>query len=154
MIVADIRPDSWNIPLFLHVLGAMVLVGTLVAVASALLLALRPGAPGTAVLPRFAFRTLLLGAVPAWLVMRLGAEWIYNKEGFTGDNDPNWIGIGFTTADIGGIVLLVTTILAYVGVRRARADGGGGAVARVVGALASLLLIAYIVAVWAMTTKR
>jgi hypothetical protein len=153
MIVASVRPDSWNIPLFLHVLGAMVLVGALVAVASALLLALRPGAAGTAVLPRFAFRTLLLGAVPAWLVMRLGAEWIYNKEGFTGDNDPNWIGIGFTTADGGGIVLLITTILAYVGVRRAGDDGGGAAVARIVGALASLLLIAYIVAVWAMTTK-
>jgi hypothetical protein len=153
MIVAAVRPDSWNIPLFLHVLGAMVLVGTLVTVASALLLALRPGAAGAAVLPRFAFRTLLLGAVPAWLVMRLDAQWIYNKEGFTGDNDPNWIGTGFLTADIGGIVLLITTIVAYVGVRRAQADGGG-AVARIVGVLASLLLIAYIVAVWAMTTKR
>ena len=26
-VIASIRPDSWNFPLFLHVLGAMVLVG-------------------------------------------------------------------------------------------------------------------------------
>ena len=27
MMVALVRPDSWNLPLFLHVLGATVLVG-------------------------------------------------------------------------------------------------------------------------------
>ena len=26
-VLAVIRPDSWNFPLFLHVLGAMILVG-------------------------------------------------------------------------------------------------------------------------------
>ena len=26
-VLASIRPDSWNFPLFLHVLGAMILVG-------------------------------------------------------------------------------------------------------------------------------
>ncbi len=29
MLVAVIRPDEWNLPLFVHVLGAMLLVGTL-----------------------------------------------------------------------------------------------------------------------------
>ena len=29
-MLAAIRPDSWNYPLFIHVLGAMVLVGALV----------------------------------------------------------------------------------------------------------------------------
>ena len=29
-LLAAIRPDSWNYALFLHVLGAMVLVGALV----------------------------------------------------------------------------------------------------------------------------
>jgi hypothetical protein len=32
-VVAAIRPDSVNLPLFLHVLGAMLLVGALLAVA-------------------------------------------------------------------------------------------------------------------------
>ena len=28
-MLASIRPDSWNLPLFVHVLGAMILVGGL-----------------------------------------------------------------------------------------------------------------------------
>lgn len=36
-MLAVVRPDSWNLPLFLHVLGAMVLVGTLATAAVALL---------------------------------------------------------------------------------------------------------------------
>ena len=35
-MIALIRPDSWNFPLFLHVLGAMILVGGLLTGASAL----------------------------------------------------------------------------------------------------------------------
>ena len=34
MNVAAIRPDSWDFPLFLHVTGAMLLVGALVVVAA------------------------------------------------------------------------------------------------------------------------
>ena len=38
-VIATIRPDSWNLPLLLHVGGAMVLVGALVLAASALVFA-------------------------------------------------------------------------------------------------------------------
>ena len=56
-VVALIRPDSWNFPLFLHVLGAMVLFG---AVAAAVGTLLTPGGGGDpAGLRRFAFRMLL-----------------------------------------------------------------------------------------------
>ena len=34
MSYASVRPDTWNFPLFLHVLGAMVLVGLLAAARS------------------------------------------------------------------------------------------------------------------------
>jgi hypothetical protein len=34
--LAVIRPDSWNFPLFLHVLGAMILVGATLTAGSAL----------------------------------------------------------------------------------------------------------------------
>ena len=34
-VLAAIRPDSWNFPLFVHVLGAMILVGGLLTGASA-----------------------------------------------------------------------------------------------------------------------
>ena len=35
MMLALIRPDSWNFPLFLHILGATVLFGTVATVAIA-----------------------------------------------------------------------------------------------------------------------
>ena len=35
-ILAAIRPDDWNLALFVHILGAMVLVGSLVLVATSL----------------------------------------------------------------------------------------------------------------------
>lgn len=38
-MLAAIRPDSWNLPLLLHVFGAMVLVGGLVVAVAAQFLA-------------------------------------------------------------------------------------------------------------------
>ncbi len=106
-MIAAVRPHAWDFPLFLHVLGAMVLVG---AVATAALLAFaawrRPGVP---VYGRAAFWSLLAVGVPAYVAMRIGAQWTYSKEGFSGDNDPTWIGIGFAAADIGLLLLLLTT---------------------------------------------
>ena len=63
------RPDDVNVPLTLHVLGAGLLVGTLIAVATAILLGWREhGDEGDAVgLTRFGLRTLLLGVFPAYL---------------------------------------------------------------------------------------
>jgi len=152
-MLAATRPTSFDFPLFLHVLGAMLLVGSLVVVVSTLLYALRPAAGNSVMLPRFAFRTLLFGAIPSWILMRAGAAWIYSKEGFSSDNDPSWVGIGFITSEAGGLVLVIATVLAYLGVRRSRREGDRGTLARVAGVLAALLVVAYVVAVWAMTTK-
>ena len=76
-VLASIRPDSWNFPLFLHVLGAMVLVG---AATAAVVAQLAPSVvPGDGDrMRRFSFRTLLLAALPAYIVMRVGAEWMYS----------------------------------------------------------------------------
>ena len=38
-VLAAIRPDSWNFPLLVHVLGAMILVGGVLTAAAALVLA-------------------------------------------------------------------------------------------------------------------
>ena len=40
-VLAFVRPDSWNFPLFVHVLGAMILVGGLLAGAACLAFATR-----------------------------------------------------------------------------------------------------------------
>src|SRR5206468_4037625 len=95
---ATIRPDACNFPLLLHVLGAMLLVGALILASSALILAWRDGSPA---LVRLGYRSLLIGALPAWILMRVGAEWIASKEDLTGSNTPSWVDIGYNTADLG-----------------------------------------------------
>jgi uncharacterized membrane protein len=154
-VLAATRPTGWDFPLFLHVLGAMILVGGLVVAVAMQLLSWRRRDPADAgAFSRGAFWALLTVALPGWLVMRVGGEWIRSKEGWGGDNDPSWLGIGYLTADLGFLVLLVTVLLAGLGVRQLRRSGGGTSVlGRAATPLATILLIAYLVAVWAMTTK-
>jgi hypothetical protein len=150
-VVASIRPDDWNFPLLMHVFGAMILVGGLVTALTALLLGWRRDSEWYS---RLGFRALLFVAFPAWWVMRIGAQWIYSKENFSEDNEPGWLGIGYLTADFGGLLLLLTIILTGIGVWRLRRGGGGGGVlVRIGGVLAAVLVLAYTVAVWAMSAK-
>ena len=143
-MVASVRPDDWNLPLFLHLIGAMVLVGALVTAAYFLFTARRDG---TIEALRAGHRTLLLGALPAYIVMRVGAQWIASKEGLE-DSEDAWIGIGFLVSDVGLLVLVAATVAAALGLRRA--GGRGTAIA---GWLSALLIVMYVVAIWAMTTK-
>ena len=147
-----IRPDSWNVPLFVHVAGAMVVTAAVVAAIGALVLAWRATGEHRAALTRFAFRTLLFAGIPAWFVMRIGAEWIYSKE-YSGDNDPSWVGIGYIIAEPSGLMILIATILTYLGARRLRSGGGGGGMAKVATVLATIAVAFFVVAIWAMTTK-
>jgi hypothetical protein len=146
-----LRPDAWDFPLLLHVLGAMLLVGSLVLAGSWLLPAWRGR---SASMVRLGYRSLLLGVLPGWIVMRVGAEWIASKEDLTTDSNLSWVSIGFTTADASLVVIVIATILAGLGARRAaRAGGGSGGLGRASAVLVSLLVIAYLVTLWAMTTK-
>jgi hypothetical protein len=141
--LAVIRPDEWNLPLFLHVLGAMLLVGTLL-LAGLVLFARRDAGLG--------FRVLLVGVLPSYLLMRIAGEWIASEENF-GENGPDWLTIGYVTADLGALLILVSLVLTGIAARRARTTDGGGALTRVSGGIAYLLLAAYLVSVWAMTAK-
>ena len=148
-IVAAVRPDSWDFPLLVHVLGAMILVGGLLAGAACLWLA-----RGDARFLRIGYRSLLAVALPGWLLMRVGAEWIASKEGWNdkGVPSPKWLDIGFVLADVGGLILLISLIVGGIGVRRLRA-GQGTTLLRTTLALSVVLLGAYVVAVWAMAGK-
>ena len=151
-MLAAIRPDSWNYALFLHVLGATVLVGALVTAGTAQVLSWRENRDA-AVFSRFAFRTLLFVGIPAYFAMRIGAEWIYSKEKWADvPNEPDWLGIGYITADLGGLLLLIALILGGIGIRKSRAGGGTGLL-KTSGAVATLLVAAYVVTVWAMGAK-
>jgi quinol-cytochrome oxidoreductase complex cytochrome b subunit len=151
MSYAAVRPDSWNFPLFLHVLGATTLVGLLAVAVAVLIAAARGGDDRTAAV-RLAFRTLLIGAIPAYLVMRIGAEWIADKEHLT-DSDASWIGIGYSVADGGLLILIILNVLAGLAYRRARRGGQPVALLRWTTGLTLLLILAYGVALWAMATK-
>ena len=145
-VLASIRPDSWNFPLFLHVFGAMVLVGSVTAAVVAQLWTVMP-ADGER-LRRFSFRTLLLAALPAYIVMRIGAEWMYSKEFGDAEDDPTWIGIGYITADLGALLLLIALITAGIAAWKSKNRLGKAS-----GVIAAIALAGWIVAVWAMSGK-
>jgi hypothetical protein len=151
MSYASVRPDSWNFPLFLHVLGAMVLVGLLSTIVVLLVVSLR--SPERAATLRVAFRTTLVGAIPAYIVMRIGAQWIADKENVPDKNPPSWIDVGYSVGDGSLLFLIVVTILAGLAMRRARRGSGGTGLTRASVALTGLLIVAYGVALWAMATK-
>ena len=153
--LAAIRASDVEPALFVHVLGAIALVGTLLAAATALVMAWRKTEPGEVVsLTRFGLWTIVAGTLPAWLVMRVGAQWVYSKEGWEDvPDEPGWLGVGYITADAGGLLILVSVVLAIIGLRRVRPDAASSTLGRVVGAVSVLVLAVYLVAVWAMTAK-
>ena len=148
MNVAAVRPDSWDLPLFLHVAGAMLLVGALVVVVSATAAALRRG-DGVEALTGLAFRTLVIGVIPAYILMRGGAEWIVSEEDVP--DELEWIGIGYGVADGGLLLTLIAAVLAWRAARRGAAGPGGPG--RAVFVLTAVLILAYGVATWAMVAK-
>jgi hypothetical protein len=130
--------------LFVHVLGATMLFGATGAVA---VLGLA-GRSRTDALPlaRAAFRTLLLLALPAWVVTLVFGSWTKSKADWP---DLTWIELGFHVMDGGLLVLLATTAIAWRWQRRPETTWAATAI----GALACLYLAALALAWWVMTAK-
>jgi hypothetical protein len=145
-MLALVRPDSWNFPLFLHVLGAIVLAGATGAV-TVLACAARKRRAHGALLSRLAFRTLIFVVVPSWIVMRVGAQLIADKE--FPDKAPGWVGVGFAVSEPGLILLIALGVVAWVSARR----GGVGRASVALAILAPVYLAALAVAWWAMSAK-
>jgi hypothetical protein len=149
--LAAVRPDDWNLPLLLHVLGAMTLVGALVLATASLA---ATWSRGSHALTRLGFRTLLWAAIPAWIATRVGAEWVADQEEIPTDEPPNWVDVGYLVSDPGLLLLIIATILTGIGARRTgRGTGSAVGVDRVAAVLLAISLVIYLVAVWAMTTK-
>src|SRR4029450_374289 len=107
-MLAAIRPNDIDLAVFVHVFGAMVLVGGLITSATAALVGWRDATPR---LLRFSYMTLLIVVLPSFIVMRAAAEWVYEKEHWD-DLDkqgisPTWLDIGFGPAGIGGLLVRV-----------------------------------------------
>lgn len=143
-MIALVRPTEWEIPLFVHVLSAMTLVGALLLATTALAGARRGGDAGAL---QLGYRSLLWAALPAWIVMRVSAQWLLSESPFP--EEDAWIGIGFATSEVSLLLLIAATVLA--GTSRSRPDNGGRLRAALI--LVGLALVMYAVAIWAMTTK-
>ena len=149
-ILAAARPDSVNFPLFVHVLGAMILVGGLVTATSALAFA-----KGDTARLRLGYWTLLAVALPGYVIMRIGAQWIYSKEHWDDVPDklvPTWLDIGFIVADAGALLMVIALIVGGIGMRRLR-DGKGQGLLKATLVISVVILAAALVAVWAMAGK-
>jgi hypothetical protein len=141
-MLAILRPDSWNVPLFLHVLGATLVTGATAAAFIASSASFRwPW------LRRVAARTLMLAVLPSWLLMRLAGQWIDSKENIPGD--PGWLGVGFLVGDVGLLLLAVAMILGALGVRRPQRNWP----VRAVAVITAVYFVALVVAMVAMTGK-
>ena len=79
--------------------------------------------------------------------MRFAGQWIDSREDIP--NDPAWLGVGFIVGDAGLLLLVITALIAWWGLRRPERAGLSGPLRSISG----LYLIALFVAMWAMTTK-
>jgi ABC-type maltose transport system permease subunit len=128
----------------------MVLVGALLAGASSIAFA-----RGDTRFLRLGYWTLLFVGLPAYIVMRVGAEWLYMKEGWDDlpdDQVPKWLDIGYIVADAGALLTLIALIVGGIGVRRLR-DGKGQGLLKATMIISLLVLAAAVVAIWAMSGK-
>jgi hypothetical protein len=149
-LLAAIRPEGQDFPLLLHIVGATVVFGALLASSTALALA-----RGDVRLLRLGYFSLLLVGLPGLILLRLSAEWIYTKQGWDDVPDalqPTWLGIGLFVADFGALLFLLALVLGGVGIARLR-RGGGTALLNATMVIALILAVAYVVAVWAMAAK-
>jgi hypothetical protein len=131
--------------IFLHVLGAITLFGATSAVAVLALF----GRNREEQLPlaRASFFTLLVLAIPAWVVTLAFGYWTESEldlpEGL------GWVDLGAGVADGGLLVLLAAGALNYAWIRRP----GGGWQPTALGWIAFAYVLALAVAWWAMSAK-
>ncbi|HUZ82786.1 MAG TPA: hypothetical protein VMU73_11130 [Gaiellaceae bacterium] len=131
-------------PLFLHVLGAMALVGAILSAVITAVAAWRR--PDLAIL-RTATFWALVSAIPDYVVMRVFAEVIRSDEGYKNPL-PQWLTLGQGIAD-GGVLLLLAAIGTAYWWRRSGTPRAG----RIVAGLSSVYLVLLAVAWLAMSGK-
>jgi hypothetical protein len=147
-LLAAVRPADWNFPLFLHVLGAMLLVGATLTAASTLAFA-----RGEHSLLRLGYWTLLVAGLPSYVLMWAAAHWIYAREGLDeGAIDFAWVAIGFAVAEVGAVLFVAALIVGGIGVRRL-GEGKGEGLLKATMVISLILLVGFAVAVWAMAAK-
>ena len=144
-LLAAVRPDRLDLPLFVHVAGAMALVG---AAATAAAIAVTSGTDTADWSRRLSFRLALVATLPAYIAMRVGAEWIRAAEFGDATAGAGWIDLGYITADGGLLLLVVATVLVWLSARRRSAR-----LAATASVLLAVAVVVWVIAAWAMTAK-
>jgi len=151
-MVAAIRPDIQDFALLLHLVGATVVFGALLTSATSLVLA-----RGETRLLRLGYFSLLFVGLPGLILLRLAGQWLYQLQKWddlpSQFAQPTWLDIGFIVADWGGILFVLALVLGWVGIHRLRTDRGGALLLRATMVISIVLIVGYVVAVWAMTGK-
>ncbi len=144
-MLAVVRPDAWNLPLFLHILGATTLFGATLAVAVLASAAGRSAAREQ--LARASFGTLLLVAVPGWVALNAAGEWTKSKEALP--DGVNWVEVPRAIGSVGIVAILAMTGVAFSWKRKPESGGRP----RALQIVAALYIAALAVAWWVMTAK-
>lgn len=151
-MLAAIRPAGQDFPVLLHIVGATIVFGALLASVASLALA-----HGRTRMFRIGYFSLLFVALPGWVLMRLSGEWIYRKQGWNDVpdqlQDPTWLRIGFGVADWGGLLFLVALVIGGIALLRIRNGKSGAGLLKVTMSIAVVIAVGYVGAVWAMTGK-
>ena len=140
-----IRPGEWDVPLFLHVFGALALIGTLALTSTFLFAAARDGSTANL---RLALRSLTLGVIPAYLVLRSAPNGSPTRRA-TPTSTSRRPGSASATcaADLGFLLIVISSLLGWFALPPGRvADGEDARQAvegrRVASILIALLLVA------------
>ena len=151
-VLAAIRPDNQSFALLLHLVGATVVFGALLASASFLVLA-----RGETRLLRLGYYSLLFVGLPGLILLRLAGEWLYRLQNWNKLPDqfeePTWLNIGFIVADWGGLLFLLALALGGAGIYRLRRGKSEAGLLKATTVIALILIVAYVIAVWTMTGK-
>jgi hypothetical protein len=151
-VLAAIRPDDQSFALLLHLVGATIVFGALLACATSILLS-----RGETRLLRLGYFSLLLVGLPGLILLRVAGEWLYRLQSWnklpSQIDRPSWLDIGFIVADWGGLLFLVALVLGGIGVQRLRTGKGGTILLKSTMVISLVLAVGYVVAVWAMTGK-
>jgi hypothetical protein len=151
-MLAAIRPNDQSFALLLHLVGATVVFGALLASATSLLLS-----RGDARLLRLGYYSLLLVGLPGLILLRVAGQWLYQLQSWdklpSQIGEPTWLSIGFIVADWGGILFLAALAVGGIGVYRMRSGRGGTVLLKSTMVSSLILIVGYAVAVWAMTGK-
>ena len=119
MTVASLCGPTCGSQFFLHVLGAIVLFGSVLAVTILAYGALRLAPERAEFVHRVGFWTTLVLMVPAWIVMYVGGFALLGHEHLD-DDTPGWADAGMQIAHLGAVLVLLLLIVGWLAVRRPR----------------------------------